>query len=191
MTVDVFYREVGSFYRGLQVVTVTLLFATAIFSFAALLYVGIDPIHLPWTTLRSTGLIVLVVVPLLAGRVWVPNKIMSRGLREVSSREWSWHVRSGSPTDRLIYRTGDVGRLWLLYSTQTLIGAFFVTAAAVASLLVYVVEPSIPPLALGTVLVIAVSAHIPTKPIVSRWMAIHLHVIDILREQAGRSPARA
>jgi hypothetical protein len=187
MAANAFFQEVGTFYRGLQVVTVTFLFATAIFSFVAVLYVGIDPVVLPWTTLKGTGLIVLLVVPLLAARVLVPEKIMSRGLREVSMREWSWPVRFGSPTERLIYRAGDIGRLWLLYSMQTLVGAVFVTLAAVASLVIFLIEPSIPPLALGTVLVVAVSAHVPTQPIVSRWMSIHMHIIEILRDQAAKA----
>lgn len=187
MAVDAFYREVGRFYGGLKLITVTLMFAGAIFNFIVLLYVGIDPATLPWTTLKGTGLIALFVTPFLAGRVWVPNKIMSRGLREVSTLDWSWEIPPGSLTERLIYRTGDIGLLWQLYAAQTLAGALFITGATVASFLVYVIEPSIPPLALGSLLVIAISTHIPTKPIVSRWMAIHLHVVDILREQARQA----
>lgn len=184
MAVDPFYRELGRFYGGLRLITVTLMFAAALFNFIVLLYVGIDPATLPWTTLKSTGLIVLLVTPFLAGRVWVPNKIMSRGLRNVASLDWPWEIRLGTPTGDLVYNTGDIGLLWQLYAAQTLAGALFVTAGAVAAFLVYVADPSIPPLAIGGVLVIALSTHIPTRPVVSHWLSIHLHVIELLREKA-------
>lgn len=181
MTAEIFFREIRTPLRGLQLVVATLLLSAAVYSGLVVLAVGIYPFDLAITTVWGTGLIVLLVLPLLVARAIVPAKIVDTGLREIAAGEWELGARLGSRADDLIRRTGDVGRLWRLYTTQALVSTLLVAGAAITSLTAYVLDPSAPPLALGTVLVVAISSHFPTRSLVARWMAIHLHAIDDLR----------
>ena len=186
MGAELFFREVRTPYRGLQLVVGTILVAVAVYSGIVVQWVGIYPLDLPLTKVLGLALIVAIVVPLLAARAIIPGRMVDRGLRQIAAGRWVGKERSGSPTAHLIDRTGDVGRLWLLFSEQSLLGALLVGGAAFASLTAYVIDPSAPPLALGTILVVATSSHLPTKPIVTRWMAMHLHAVDLIRQQSRR-----
>lgn len=181
MTKEAFFLEIRRSLRGLQLVVGTLLLATAIYSWIVVLLVGIYPPDLAITTVLSMGLIVVLVVPLLIARAILPGKMIDQGVRRIAAGDWADDALPGSATDELILRTGDAGRLWQLYMTQTLVGSSLVTAAGIASLSAYMVDPSMPPLALGTLLVVAISSHFPTKPIVARWLAIYLRVLEVLR----------
>jgi hypothetical protein len=168
MTAETFFREIRTPLRGLQLIVATLLVATAIYSGVVLLGVGIYPFDLALTTFRSTGLIVLLVVPLLVARSILPGRMIDRGLRQIAAGQWEGGERPRSTTDALIQRTGDVGRLWQLFTTQALAGTMLVVIAAIVSLTTYAFAPSAPPLALGTLFVVGISSH--------------LHAIDALRE---------
>jgi hypothetical protein len=178
MNADTFFNEIHAQLRALQLVVGTLLLTAAIYSGMVVLGVGIYPLHLAITTVFGTGMVVLLVAPLLVARAILPTQITHTGMIGIIGGRWNPKVRPGCHTDRFIQRTGDVARLWYLFTTQTLVGAGLVAAAALTSLTLYVIAPSAPPLALGTILVVAISSHFPTKPIVARWMAIHLRALD-------------
>jgi len=133
---------------------------------------------------QETPTLVYVAILLTAGailaRLVVPAAIMTRGRQQIA--EGTWQVPGGradaARLEEFLEKTGDAGRLWLLFLTQTIIGAALLEGVAFFWIIVSLVTQSAFALGAGVVLIVGVLLHFPTKGRVRHWIEGQLRMVE-------------
>jgi hypothetical protein len=128
--------------------------------------------------------IVLLILAVLAGvaAFAVPAKLVDRQRRRIAAGTWTagsgGHQGSADIAD-LLKRTGDTGKLWLVFHTKSLVGAAFLEAAAFTSIVAYLIHGH--PILLGVVaaiFVLLLAAQFPTEGRLDQWLDDQLRRLE-------------
>jgi hypothetical protein len=124
----------------------------------------------------------------LAARAIVPAIMVRRGkqaiLRGESPVKWRFPEQDARMAD-FYEKTGDAGKLMMLYRAKTIAGAAMLEGAAFFGLITYLANQGPIALALGGLLIVGVALHFPTRSGVIRWIGDQL----LWLEQRGASSA--
>jgi len=117
----------------------------------------------------------------LAARAVVPAIMVRRGrqaiLRGESPVGWRFPEQAASMAD-FYEKTGDAGKLMMLYQAKTIVAAALLEGPAFFALLVYLLSQDPVALALGGFLIVGLVLHFPTRSGVIRWIEDQLHRIE-------------
>ena len=119
---------------------------------------------------------------------WIVPKIML-GRTRLAILDGSWRPPQGQQVsallDELIERCGDAGRLWLLYSTGTIVRAALIEGAAFFMLVVYMIE-HLPVSLIGVVvLIFFLAARFPSRTRAMHWIEDQLDALEQQRQFGG------
>ncbi len=124
----------------------------------------------------------------LIARMVIPGVIISRGRRKIAQGTWRSSQQSTLPPacSKFLEQAGDAGKLWMLFSTATIVAAAILEGAAFFMLVVVLVEKSPLALIVALMLILGLMLHFPTHPRTVRWIEDQLRLIEQERQLDGR-----
>ncbi|NLX99892.1 MAG: hypothetical protein GXY83_27660 [Rhodopirellula sp.] len=124
----------------------------------------------------------LVLILFLAGdllaRLIVPRMIVDQGRRKIAAGNWS--LPGGAAETEmaaLIERTGDAGRLLVLYQTKTIVAAALMEGIAFFAIIVFLITRSTVGLVVAISMILGLALHMPSRSGVVHWIEDQLHLI--------------
>ena len=132
-----------------------------------------------WIALAFAGLSVVL-------RLVVPGAVVSSARRKILRGEYDPARRASGDRrqqlDAFFQRTGDAGRLMIVYMSTTILAAAILEWAAFFLLVAYMVERHIPGLVVAVALALAIAAHMPSRARVFAWIEGQLRRLDEARQ---------
>jgi hypothetical protein len=123
--------------------------------------------------------LVLFLASVVAARLIVPGAIVARGRRKIAAGQWS--PPQGSAQGDLaafVERTGDAGRLLMVYQMRTIVAAAPLEGVAFFATIVFMLTQSIVALAVAVALIVALAFHVPSRSGVVHWVEEQLQQIE-------------
>ncbi len=134
-----------------------------------------------------TRIMHLVLVLFLAGavaaRLIVPGVIVAQGRRKIAAGQWSPPQGSAQgDLAALVERTGDAGRLLMVYQMRTIVAAALLEGVAFFAAIVFMLTQSIVGLVVAVALIVALALHIPSRSGVVHWVEEQLELVERERQ---------
>ncbi|HYW80641.1 MAG TPA: hypothetical protein VE890_13740 [Thermoguttaceae bacterium] len=117
----------------------------------------------------------------LVVRMIVPGIVVAQGRRRIAEGTWNLPAGRGFQpplNSEFIERTGDAGKLAMLFMTRMIIAAALLEGAAFCSMVAYMVEQSPMALIVAGVMIIGVALHFPTRSRLIHWIEDQLTLIE-------------
>jgi ABC-type protease/lipase transport system fused ATPase/permease subunit len=177
--------DVGRQVRTLRTIVVALLLGPSVFLAVVLLArlgearAQGGPSVLTWVALAAAGLCVLL-------RLIVPGAVVSAARRRLLRGQYDPAARAAGARRRQLHaffqRTGDAGRLMIVYMTATLLAAAILEWAAFFLVVVYMIDPQVLSLAVAVALILAMAAQFPWRARVFSWIEGQLRRLEEERQ---------
>ncbi len=177
-------EEISRRVVGAQIVVGALTAGCIVFLGIALLLHGGPPPADEEEAVPLFGYVALfVAVAAVAARLVIPAAIMTRSRQQIADGSWQLPEgrRDRAELTAFLGRTGDAGKLWLLFLTRTIIAAAVLEAAAFFSLVAYLIGPSVVNLIVAVLMIVGVAFEFPRRGSVLRWIEDQLRMVDQLR----------
>ncbi len=169
--------ELGPLVLPLQIIVAALVAGTVFFT-VIVLAVPIDVADAAAGPLLSYIAIAFAVTALLA-RTIVPGILISRGRKKVAEGEWP--ITPKQTARQCVSRmqnAGDAGKLWLLYSTITIVAGALIEGATFFLLVAYMLERWLPGLVVAMAMILTLAAHLPTRRRAFQWIEDQLALLQ-------------
>ena len=125
---------------------------------------------------------------MLVARVIVPVQIISAARHRIA--KGTWHPpQLTQAAEKFLERTGDAGKLSMVYMMRTVVAAALLEGAAFTSIVAYMLEGSTVALGLAVALVAGILLHFPTAPRVAGWIEVQMRRVEEERDIAGARQA--
>lgn len=178
------HEEVGSRVTSLKIIVGALLVGAAGFLTVAVVLVRLGILE---PSEELAWVMNLVLILFLAGDLtaWfvVPNMIVSQGRRKIAAGSWS--LPEGpqmANTASFIERTGDAGRLFVVYQTKTIVAAAILQSVGFFGIVVYMITSSMVGLVVAIVMTLGLAMHFPNRYGVIQWIENQLQLIEQERQ---------
>jgi hypothetical protein len=183
--------DVGRQVRTLQIIVAAIVSGVLMFLFIACLVAGAP--REGRSVLSTIALAVAAILVVL--RLIVPAVIASRSRRKILRGQYSPGLGVASPAvaeakrqhlETFFRRTGDAGRLMIVYMTNTIMAAAILEGAAFLLLVAYLVDHQAVTLAVAIALLVAIAAHMPWRARVFAWIEEQLRWLEEQRQFGPR-----
>ncbi len=127
-------------------------------------------------------------VTTLIARIVTPGIIIARGRRAIARGTWRLTQGSAAPPARiaeLLERTGDAGKLGILFNISTIVAAALLEGAAFFAIVAYMMEHSVLSLIVAVVLIFGLATHVPTRSRLIHWIEDQLAQLQQERHLGG------
>jgi hypothetical protein len=117
----------------------------------------------------------------------VPGMMITSGRRKIVRGTWRLppHPAFRPTTAEFLERTGDAGKLAVIFNTSTIVSGALLEAPALFALVVYLAEHSLLSLMLAGLLIVGLATHIPTRSRLIRWIEDQLALLEQERQLGG------
>ncbi len=116
----------------------------------------------------------------VGARIIVPQRMASQARRKI--REGTWQLpQTGSAqagTIELLERTGDAGKLWVVYMARTIVSVALTEGIAFFACVAYLTEQSLVALGVAVVMAAWIAVRIPTKAGAIYWIERQLQLME-------------
>lgn len=177
--------DVGRQVRTLAIIVAALVSGPLTFLAVVLVIRGGDKAPqggMPWftyTALAVAGVCVLM-------RLTIPPGIVAGARRKILSGQYNPAARVTGPHRRQLEaffaRTGDAGRLIIVYMTTTILGAATLEGAVLLLLIAHLIDGQVVTLACAAGILLALAAHFPWRARVFLWIEGQLRRLDEERQ---------
>lgn len=174
---------------GQRVVTVQIIVVALFVGSISFLAVAAALVHLAivepnkeiaWT---MNLVLILFLVGTFIVRVIALRRLDVQGRRRIAAGQWSLPGKAGEGDMAVfIEQTGDAGRLFVSYQTQTVIAAGLPNGVALFGIIVYLLTQSMVGLAVALLMILVVAWHLPIRSRVVRWIEDQLELIGEERQ---------
>ncbi|MEE8451385.1 MAG: hypothetical protein V3R99_05695 [Thermoguttaceae bacterium] len=171
-------NELAPVLRTMQIVVGSLV--VGCLTFLVVAFVGSDRAALapqfPIMTYMAIGFTFVILVV----RMIVPGMIVAQGRRRITEGTWKLPAGRGSQpiNAEFIERTGDAGKLAMLFMIQMIVAAALLEGAVFFGLVAYTVERSPLALIVAIILIIGVGLHFPTRSRLVHWIEDQLTLME-------------
>lgn len=177
--------DVARQVRTLRAIVAALVLGPSVFLMAVLMASSGEgraqggPSVLTWVALAVAGLCVVL-------RLALPGAVVSSARRRILRGQYDPGARATGARRRQLetffQRTGDAGRLMIVYMTTTLLSGAILEWAAFFLLVVYMIDPQVLSLGVAAALILAIAAHLPWQARVFAWMDGQLRRLEEERQ---------
>ena len=183
-------NDVGRQVRTLRTIVVALVLGPSAFLMIVLMAslgegrAQSGPSVLTWVALAVSGLCVVL-------RLIVPGAVVASARRRILRGQYDPATRATGARRRQLeaffQRTGDAGRLMIVYMTTTILAGAILEWATFFLLVVYMIDRQVLSLVVAIALILAIAAHLPWRARVFAWMEGQLRR---LKEERHFNPPR-
>lgn len=177
--------ELGPIVRSLQIIVGSLIASCVVFLVIVLVTTG-GKVAAGGQPLLRYMAVVFAVTALIA-RLVVPGILIASTRRKIIRGTWRQpQFPAFNPTlAAFLERTGDAGKLAMVFQTSSIVGAALLEGPAFFALIVYLVEQSPLSLILAGVLILGLATHLPTRSRVIHWIEDQLVLLQQERQLGG------
>ncbi len=179
------HEEIGRRAATLQIVTGALLVGSLGFLGVAAVLVHLEMVEPQHDLAGVMNLVLLVFLAAeIVARLVVPGMIVAQARSKIAAGTWTLpEAGRSTETASLIERTGDAGRLLVVYQTRTIVAAALLEGVALFAIIVYMLTHSLVGLAIAILLILGLVFHIPSRSGVVHWVENQLQLVDQQRQR--------
>ncbi len=171
--------------RTLQIIVAALPMGAVVFLTGTLVIRSGDEPAVADPMVAGLGLMTLMAlfmtVSVVVARLIVPALMTSSARQSIANGTWQPQA-TGAVTKEFFERTGDAGKLCVVYTTRTIVAVALLEGAAFMAIIAYMMEGSTVALGLSIALIAAILLHFPTAPRVVAWIERQLRRITEERD---------
>jgi len=177
--------DVGRQVRTLRTIVVALVLGPSVFLMIVLMAslgaprAESGPSALTWVALAVAGLCVVL-------RLIVPGAVAASARRRILRGQYDPAARATGARRRQLeaffQRTGDAGRLMIVYMTTTILAGAILEWATFFLLVVCMIDRQVLSLVVAVALILAIASHLPWRARVFAWMEGQLRRLDEERQ---------
>jgi hypothetical protein len=182
---DATWREdVARQVRTLKIIVAALVLGPLVFLIIVCSMPGHEPAEAGFPVLTTIALAVAGLCVIM--RLVVPGVVASAARRKILRGQYNPGARSAGAQRRQLEaffrRTGDAGRLMIVYMTSTILAGAILEWAVFLLLVVYLVDRQALSLAAAIAILVAIAAHVPWQTRVFAWIEGQLRRLEHQRQ---------
>ncbi len=141
---------------------------------------AVDTANPPESASMLTATAVVFALTAIVALIVVPNHLTTVARRSIL--KGTWPAPTGRGMAEFVQRTGDAGRMAVVWIMRAIVSAAILEGAALLAFTAYLLEQSWLPLVLGGAMTSIIYWQIPTEPRVTRWTRDQLVLLDEERQ---------